>query len=190
MAKTISKKIAVLKTIKPYISVKALAEVGSSLINSTILYAAPLWGCTTKSNLDKIQASQTRAARMILSKGWSRTKTKSHRQDALTELKWPNVSQIVHMATCNLTKKALSGNLSIDMNNMFTKSKTEHSRPANRGRIDHKGKIDQNQNIYSVMATNMYNTLPQYMKDPDMTDKKFKNEMKRLSLQMNHLPTH
>ena len=42
MVKTINKKTAMLKTLKPYISTKTLGEVRASLINSTILYAAPL----------------------------------------------------------------------------------------------------------------------------------------------------
>ena len=68
--KSINAKSALLKTIKPFISPQALAQVGASLINSTILYAAPLWGTTTKNNIAKIQKGQTKAARQIQGKAW------------------------------------------------------------------------------------------------------------------------
>ena len=103
VTQAINAKISLLKTLKPFISPKALALVGASLINSTILYAAPLWGSTTKTNLAKIQKAQTRAARVIKGRAWHRPKTKQHRQQLLDEMNWPNVEQIIKSSTANLT---------------------------------------------------------------------------------------
>ena len=105
--KSMNSKIALLKTIKPYLSTEALGHIGSGLINSTILYGAPVWGFTTIKNLDMIQKVQTKAARLIMSKGWQKNKKKAHRQDTLDLLKWPNTKQIVTSAILNLTKKAI-----------------------------------------------------------------------------------
>ena len=102
--KSINAKSALLKTIKPFISPQALAQVGASLINSTILYAAPLWGTTTKNNIAKIQKGQTKAARQIQRKAWQRQKIKQHGQDLMNDISWPNTQQIMISATANLTK--------------------------------------------------------------------------------------
>ena len=48
MIRAINIKTALLKTVKPYLDTKALGIVGGSLINSTILYGAPVWGHTTQ----------------------------------------------------------------------------------------------------------------------------------------------
>ena len=99
--------IALLKTVKPFVSKEALANVGSALINSTILYGAPIWGNTTQSNIDRVQKVQMKAARLIDGKGWNRKTSKSHRQDLLNDLKWPNVNQIITTSILNLTKMAI-----------------------------------------------------------------------------------
>ena len=96
MTKSLNQKIALLKNIKPFITQKALAQVGASLINSSILYAAPVWGATTKANIQKIQSLQT-----IVGKAWQRNKNKQHRQELLDELNWPNVTQIIYSALLN-----------------------------------------------------------------------------------------
>ena len=175
---SISSKIAMMKTIKPYVSTKALAQVGAALINSSILYAAPLWGATSQSNIQKIQSGQTRAARIVKSKAWQRSKVKQHRQDLLDELGWPNTEQIIHMATLNLTKKAISQKSSHDLNLMFQKSKQRSDRLAMSTRIDHKGKATRKTNIFSVKASDMYNKLPQELRANSLTDKQFKDKLK------------
>ena len=190
MTKTLTNKMAIIRTIKPFISPEALGLIGGSLINSTILYAAPLWGTTTKTNIDRIQACQMRAARMIQDQAWNRKKAKSHRQTALDKLKWPNINQIIQISTSNLTKKALSGNSTHDLNRMFKKSYPTHSRKGNTIRIEHRGKINKTSSIFSVAAAINFNTLPRLLKDPDMPDKKFKSEMKKYGMSQNLLQTH
>ena len=119
MCKRINTKIALLKTVKPFISEKALGEIAANLVNSTLLYAAPLWGSSVNSNIDKLQSTQTKAARVVNNKAWKRQKKKSHRQELLNQLNWPNTKQIIHMATANITKKAIMGKSSVGMDKMF-----------------------------------------------------------------------
>ena len=104
MIKSLSVKNALLKLVKPYISQKSLTLIGSSLINSTILYAAPLWGRTSKSNIQKVQAGQIKAARTISGEKWKKGK-KTHRQSILNTLDWPNVQQIILSSSLNIIKK-------------------------------------------------------------------------------------
>ena len=79
MTKSLNRKIALLKNIKPFITQKALAQVGASLIISSTLYAAPVWGATTKANIQKMQSLQTMAARTIVGEAWQRgSKTTGH----------------------------------------------------------------------------------------------------------------
>ena len=131
--KSMNSKIALLKTIKPYLSTEALGHIGSGLIKSTILYGAPVWGSTTIKNLDMIQKVQTKAARLIISKGWQKNKKKAHRQDTLDLLKWPNTKQIVTSAILNLTKKAIDQKSSKGINNMFKIKSSEKPQRRNRG---------------------------------------------------------
>ena len=51
MAKVLNTKISLLKTVKPFLSTKTMANVGASMINSTISYASAVWGTTTQQNI-------------------------------------------------------------------------------------------------------------------------------------------
>ena len=82
-----------------------MAEVGSSMLNSTIQYAAPVWGVTTQNSISKIQSLQTRGARLVSNKSWQRNKVKCHRQDLLEQLNWPNVTQLINNSILNMTKR-------------------------------------------------------------------------------------
>ena len=74
IVQSINSKIALIKTIKPFVSQESLSQVRASLVNSTILYAAPVWGATSARNIDKIQSAQIHAARVIKRKAWQRCK--------------------------------------------------------------------------------------------------------------------
>ena len=169
MTKSLNRKIALLKNIKPFITQKALAQVGASLINSSILYAAPVWGATTKANIQKIQSLQTRAARTIVGKAWQRNKNKQHRQELLDELNWPNVTQIICSASLNLAKKAATNCSSAGLNNIFKVTKSRNPRLKPTLRLDHKGKSTEASNIFSVSALQLFNNLPAELKHPLLT---------------------
>ena len=190
MTQAINAKTAVLRTVKPFISSQSLALVGASLVNSTVLYAAPLWGSTSKTNMDKIQAAQIRAARVITSKSWQRSKQKEHRQETLNSLNWPNVNQIVTSAILNLTKKATSNKSSEGLNNMFKVFKPQNQRGEPTSRVEHKGKSNKKNDTFSVNASVLFNSQTQDMKNPLLTIKRFKSKLKKVSRETNLLPTH
>ena len=64
---------------------------------------------TTKTNIDRIQKYQTRAARVLATKGWQRGAIKEHRQDLLDKLGWQNVQQLVATSILNLAKSSIDG---------------------------------------------------------------------------------
>ena len=86
MVKTLNAKINHIKTVKPFLTTKAMANVGSSMMNSTILYAAAVWGGTTQQNINKIQAVKTRGVRMITKTVGSEIRSKSTDRSCLTKL--------------------------------------------------------------------------------------------------------
>ena len=189
MIRAINIKTALLKTVKPYLDTKALGIVGGSLINSTILYGAPVWGHTTQKNIELIQKYQTKAARMILKGGWQNEKL-THRQEALDTLGWPNVEQIVISSTLNLTKAAIDQESSRGLNNIFKVTHPTNCRKGQGTRIENKAHASTQNKSFSSHTPQLFNQLPPHMRQQLISRKKFKTELK-LHIQMNHkLPHH
>ena len=188
MNRSIRIKASLIRTIKPYVSLKTLGQVGGAMINSTIMYAAPLWGATTASNINKVQAAQVKAARIITG-CWNTKDKPSHRQDVLDQLNWPNVRQIIHSATLNLLKASIESKSSEGMNSLF-KVTLPNNKTRNKSiRVDHNGSLSKGCSSFSSNATTMYNNLAQVMKNPGYTIKKFKKELK-LSEKSNNILHH
>ena len=189
MQKSLNTEKALLKIVKPFISQKALAQVGSSLINSTILYAAPVWSRTSKSNMQKIQACQTRAARMVANQKWQKGK-KSHRQDVLNHLNWPNTYQLATTSSLNIVKKAINGTSSKGINNLFRVSDPKKAR-SNKGQtITHKGPNGRKNHHFAVYASEEYNNLPATMRNTSITQLQFKKAVKNHVRTTNLLQKH
>ena len=64
--------------------------VGGALVNSSFLYAAPIWGTTTQQNINKVQKFQTRAARAITHREWNTIGPKMHIQALFEKIGWQN----------------------------------------------------------------------------------------------------
>ena len=190
MSRSLNSKIALLKTLKPYLTTKSLGQIGSGLINSTISYGAPVWGVTPQQNIDRLQKLQTRAARVIVSKGWEKGGQKPHRQDILDSLNWPNVNQIVTSTTMNLAKSAINGKSSQGINQMFTIAKPNNPRQGQGARISHKGKIKTKSNTFATIAPTMFNKLPAVLRDPEMSTTNFKRNLKQHVLTQQLLTKH
>ena len=80
LLRSIQTKTSMVRAVKPYTSQEQLAYITNSTLNSQILYVAPLWSQTGENNIKKIQAAQTRAARLMV---WSQRTRKielEHRQ--------------------------------------------------------------------------------------------------------------
>ena len=187
MINAINAKIPIIKTVKPFLTNKALNQVGANMVNSTILYAAPLWGTTNSSNIAKLQASQIKAARAINIKAWQRTKIKTHRQILLTTINWPNTKQIIESATLNILKKAINGKSSTDLSKAFIISQPPNQRSGPAIRVNHRGKINKTNNTFTVQASMLFNRLPIELRNPILTTEKFKKQLKTHILKTNHL---
>ena len=148
MVKSLNSRIALIQVLKPFIPSKELGNIGSSLINSTISYGAPIWGMTSNSNLDRLQKCQIRAARIIVRNGWEKKYLKEHRQDVLQRLGWQNVKQLVNTSILNLTKNALDANSSNGVNRMFSRTLPTNRRLGLVPRISHHGKITANDKTF------------------------------------------
>ena len=178
MVNSLNAKNAMIRSIRNLIPKKELALVANNLINSTIVYGAPLWVTTTMENKEKIQKSQTKSARLVLASKWNNGK-KMHRQDLLDKLNWPNVQQIAEAALLNLVKRAISGKTSHRLNNMFTIIHPKHPRGQMTITIKHLGSCKRKDTNFTAYATNKFNNLPEHIRDPNLSCNSFKKEVKK-----------
>ena len=176
MLKSLNSKSSMIRTLKNSIPMKALSLVANNLVNSTINYGSAIWALTTKVNKEAIQKSQIRAAKLGLDIGWFRGK-RIHRQEALDKLDWPNVEQIAQMALLNLVKKAISGQSSEALKNMFKISVPRHPRGISAISLNHKGPVNRKTTNFSAHAVLKFNQLPPELRDPKMTCKGFKSAL-------------
>ena len=111
ITKNLHYKSSLIRTLKPFLPFHLLSQVGNAIINSTIQYCAPIWGPSSAGNRAKVQKAQIRAARIVTGK-WSREGRICHRQELLSKMNWPNIDQMVTIATMNLMKEAMTGHSS------------------------------------------------------------------------------
>ena len=182
--RAVNKKAGMIRNLKGLIPQKALQQVGNNLVNSTLLYCAPIWGATKQGNIERVQKAQTKAARTVCTKR-QKGKPQTHRQDMLNLMNWPNVSQIVMSSTLNLMKRAIMGNSSEGMTKSFKVTKPNHPRSTKQTRISHNGPLSRSTNNFTANACMLYKNLPPDMKDLNMTCKSFKNKLKVYSRSQN-----
>ena len=175
--------------VRPYVDQKTLALIGDTLISSTIIYGAPVWGQTTKKNLEAVQAAQIRAARIVLRKHkWS--KIRSHRQQMLDELGWRNVHQLISSASLNLIKAASEDLSAPSLNSLIKCSTSVHPRGDKSVRLDHTGKLSRPKSLFEVKTTAEFNILPPNLRSSKLNTNKFKVLLKEHMLSSYRLPTH
>ena len=178
MLKSINAKNALIRSVKDLIPTKALGQIANNLINSTILYGAPIWASTTQENLDLLQKSQMRAARLVQNKK-RKNGSKNHRQKILTNLNWPNVKQITMSATLNITHRATRLNTSSGLINMFKTITPRIPRGTPTYTLRHNGTCNRSISNFSAFASASLNSLPPLLRNPSLTSKKFKAEIKK-----------
>ena len=189
ITKSIRYKASIIKAIKPFLPLKSLSTVGNSLINSTIIYGAPVWGNTTKKNIDLVQKAQMQAARVILGANWGKDKM-THRQTLLDRLGWPNVGQMILSASTNLVRKAGYNSSSQGLNNKIKKTIPKSLRNTKSLRLNHLGPAIRKDTQFSAKATQEFNKLPITMRDSTLTERQFKRLMKTHSRKVKLLPQH
>ena len=115
---------------------------------------------------------------MVLNSNWIKGK-RMHRQVALDKLDWPNVEQITQMALLNLIKTAISSKSSKALNELFIKKQPRKPRGVQGIQLKHKGPLNRKNNSFTVHAINSFNKLPLSLRDYNLTNKKFKIELKK-----------
>ena len=189
LVRKIQVKTSKVGALRKYLPPKTLYQIGDALINSTIQYGAALWGQTTDKNLDKIQAAQVRAAR-IISGRWRGKGDNLHRQQIMEEVKWLNVKQLVSTATLNLAKKGTTGSSSVGVNSMFKVRRPPEANRSSGIRIQSKGKVDSKAHSFAAGAAQAFNKLPEELRDDKLTPKGFKNGLKKHIKKVLLLPHH
>ena len=119
LVRSIRKKQSMLRVIKPYTNPEQLSIIANAVVNSQILYLAPLWSMTTRANIDKIQVAQTKVARQILWSRRTKRQNKPHRQDVINQLSWLNVDQLEKSATIQIVRKSAMNRSTVKINDMF-----------------------------------------------------------------------
>ena len=189
LVKRIQNKTSQIVVLRSFLPTKTLHQVGNAILNSTIQYGAAIWGATSDQNINKVQAAQIRAAR-ILTRKWKKKDDGTHRQQILDLVKWPNVQQLVSSATLNLTKQVISGKSSTGMNCLFRVKRPPRGNRNSGLRIQHRGKPDRGETTFAVNATNKFNKLPITLRAPELSIKSFKNGLKNHIKTSYKLPQH
>ena len=191
VTKAIYKKMSILRNVKPYVGLKTLANIGNSLIGSTIAYGAPIWAQTTAKNIAALQAAQTKAARLVTGKWWrGREGQREHRQPIFETLGWKNVKQVIASANLNLLKQALENRSATSINNLFSQSQQTNQRGPATIRADFKGKAARPSHIFEVQAVAEFNLLPEALRSPFLSATQFKIKLKTHIKEMHKLEQH
>ena len=190
LTRAIRIKVSMMRVIKPFVSQKQLANIGNMVINSQILYMAPLWALTSQGNIEMIQKAQTKAARQLT---WTRRikyTEKIHRQDLMEKIGWLNVRQMLDQSTVNLVKKAAVNRASQEINNMFNLKENGNRRKAQQFIIETENTTKRKGINILEQGKRIFNQLPIEMRNNTMNDYQFKKELKLHTKEHNLLPYH
>ena len=176
-----------LRIIKPYVSINQLTNIGNMILNSAILYAAPLWAQTGTVNLNKIQVAQTKAAKQLLWSGRTKKNQITHRQETLDKAGWMNVQQLTNSATINLIRKAANNESSTGINSMFNYNSNNNIRPNMRNKIKTEPTTRRRTPNILERGTQLFNQLPNELRER-MSNHKFKSKLKEHSIDHDRLP--
>ena len=189
ITKSLHYKSSLIRTLKPFLPFHLLSQVGNAIINSTIQYCAPIWGPSSAGNRAKVQKAQIRAARIVTGK-WSREGRICHRQELLSKMNWPNIDQMVTIATMNLMKEAMTGHSSEGLNSLFKVVEPKVEARRQTLRVDHKGPKTRPISVFSANAAQIFNQLPVELRSPSLTIKQFKKKNKKHTMNNYHLAHH
>ena len=165
MVRSLRVKQSLLRKIKPYTTPKQIGQIANAIINSQILYLAPLWTQTTQGNISKIQKAQTRVLRQIT---WSRRikfNQKQHRQALFTDWGWMNTKQLTQNATNQVVRKAVRNQSTSEINQMFHFNDQSKSRIKNSSQIKTENTNKRHSPNLLDIGRNGYNNLPLHLRD-------------------------
>ena len=180
-----------LRVIKPYVTKEQICYIGNSIINSILLYAAPIWSLTTDLNLDRLQKAQTKTARTIV---WdpknSKKRIKEHRQVLFTDIKWLNVRQLATSAILNIVKMGAENSSAAGINTLFTYNPKTNSRTCNNDKLNNKCSTKRKGKNLLETGVKLFNTLPPDLRTRKISKYAFKKGVKAYILELHHLTVH
>ena len=183
LIRSIQTKTSMLRAIKPYTTFEQLAYIANATLNSQILYVAPLWSQTGETNIKRIQAAQTRAARLM---AWSRRKRKSeleHRQILFEQLGWMNTTQMTNQATIQIVNKAINNRSSEEINKMFNWKETRLKRDQNNFQVITECTNRRPGPNLLDQGRKLFNKMPDKLRDNSLKPHQFKKELKSYILE-------
>ena len=179
-----------LRRLRPFTTPKQISQIANSIINSQILYLAPLWALTTQQNINLIQKAQTRVLRQISWKGRKKKEQIIHRQDLFDEWNWPNTRQLIENATTSLVRKAITKSTTPGINKMFKLKDNNNTRSDNKHLVTTDStKLRKGPNLLDRGRTS-YNNLPEYLRNLSLSILGHKKQLKTYIKTIHHLPRH
>ena len=188
--RSIRTKASMLRVIKPYTTTNQLALIANATVNSTILYVAPLWAQTGDNNIQRIQAAQTRIARLIFWKQRKRRTELEHRQVLFERLGWLNTTQLCNQATIQIVVKAINNKSSEEINHMFSWNNNGQKREQHNFLATTENTTKRKGPNLLDRGRDLFNRLPLDLRNNSLKPIKLKKELKSYILDNNQLTRH
>ena len=94
--------IGMLRLAKQYLPLEAVQMMCRNLIEPYFRYCCPIWGSASRTNLQRLQKLQTRAARIVTDSPYY-----AHSEPLIKKLGWLTIKQLVDTETVKIVHKAL-----------------------------------------------------------------------------------
>ena len=181
LCKNLNYYLHLLRRLKRVLPKDLLMTVYKAYFQSKFDYGISVWGCTTQSNIDKIQRMQNRVARIITG-CYDFINTRG--LDLVDELNLQNITEKGNYFLCNLMFKSIHGlaptylSDSIVMNADVNEHNTSGAQ--NRNVYQPRPRIEKYKNSFLYKAGELWNALPPSVKEsPDLDT--FKQRYKALN---------
>ena len=162
MAAKISQRLGVLRRVSPFISKYARVVLYNTIVLPIFDYCDIVWSNCTKSQLDKLQKLQNRAARIILFK-----ENRTPIADMFHELNWKNLETRHRYHQAVLMYKVMNNQAPPYLKNMFTSVSNLHQYSTRQSMYNLHltcGKSVSSQRTFSFRGTKTWNNLPNELK--------------------------
>ena len=165
LSKKLGPVIAQLQRIRPFLSQAQLNTLYFSFVQPHIDYGLTIWGFSSKTNIQKIQRFQNRAARIITNNFDFSTSATA----IIRNLKWLNVIQRRDYLLCILTYKSLHDQSPNYLSDLLTRCRDVHTRKTRLAESSALqvpfGKTQYFHPSFQIQAPNLWNNLPASVKN-------------------------
>ena len=156
---------------------ETLVRMINALVFSKLYYCSTIWSNTSKKNIAKLQKVQNFAARIVSGK-----KKFDHITPSLIQLKWLPVSYMLRFRDTVMAFKCIRGMAPPYLCRMFeTRSQIHNLNTRTNGKLDVPlYRTMTGQRSFSYRAVSIWNSLPELLKDDNLSLQQFKSELKSL----------